>query len=71
MLSRALGIAPEVEPHCFERTLARGDVALLCTDGVSNVLDAGALGAKLGTAPPPAPSSPPRASSPRRRRATT
>jgi serine/threonine protein phosphatase PrpC len=47
VLSRALGIAAEVEPHCFERTLAAGDVALLCTDGVSNVLDAGALGTKL------------------------
>lgn len=47
VLSRALGIAAEVEPHCFERTLAPGDVALLCTDGISNVLDAGALEVKL------------------------
>ena len=47
VLSRALGAAPEIEPHCFERTLSAGDVALLCTDGVSNVLNAETLGTKL------------------------
>jgi serine/threonine protein phosphatase PrpC len=48
VLSRALGLSAEVEPHCFEIELADGDVALLCTDGVSNVLDDEAIGTQLG-----------------------
>jgi serine/threonine protein phosphatase PrpC len=48
VLSRAIGLTPEVEPHCFEIQLADGDVALLCTDGVSSVLDDEAIGAHLG-----------------------
>ena len=47
VLDRAVGIAPEIEPHFFEIDLLDGDVALLCSDGVSNVLDEEALGAKL------------------------
>ena len=38
VLTRAIGLAPEVEPHFFETDLAAGDVVLLCSDGVSNVL---------------------------------
>ncbi|MBX7207388.1 MAG: protein phosphatase 2C domain-containing protein [Verrucomicrobiaceae bacterium] len=36
MLTRALGMAEEIEPHCFTTDLQDGDVALLCSDGVSN-----------------------------------
>lgn len=48
VLNRAIGLAPEVEPHFFEMDLADGDVALLCSDGVSNVLDDDTLRTKLG-----------------------
>lgn len=47
VLDRAVGIAPAVEPHFFEVDLVDGDIALLCSDGVSNVLDEAMLGAKL------------------------
>lgn len=47
VLTRALGMAPEVEPYVFERELRNGDVAFLCSDGVSNHLDASTLAAEL------------------------
>jgi serine/threonine protein phosphatase PrpC len=47
VLRRAIGLAPEVEPHCFERELSDGDIAFLCSDGVSNVLDEADLSARL------------------------
>lgn len=47
VLDRAVGIAPDIDPHFFEIDLLDGDVALLCSDGVSNVLDEETLGAKL------------------------
>ncbi|MBV9491925.1 MAG: protein phosphatase 2C domain-containing protein, partial [Verrucomicrobia bacterium] len=47
VLERAVGIAPEVTPYFFETDLADGDVVLLCSDGVSNVLGQEALGALL------------------------
>ncbi len=47
VLSRAIGLQPEVEPHCFERELSDGDVAMLCSDGVSNVLAADTLNTRL------------------------
>lgn len=47
VLRRAIGLAPEVEPHCFERELSDGDIAFLCSDGVSNVLDDADLAARL------------------------
>ena len=47
VLQRAIGLAPEVEPHCFETELRDGDIAFLCSDGVSNVLDDDALSKKL------------------------
>jgi serine/threonine protein phosphatase PrpC len=40
VLRRAIGLAPEVEPHCFETDILDGDLAILCSDGVSNVLPA-------------------------------
>ena len=58
VLSRAIGLAPEVEPHWFERELSDGDIAFLCSDGVSNVLDETDLGARASrNTPRPAPSS--------------
>ncbi len=36
ILTRALGMSEEVEPACFTMTLQDGDVAMLCSDGVSN-----------------------------------
>ena len=47
VLGRALGLAPEVEPHLFGAELKDGDIALLCSDGVYNVLDEGLLAEKL------------------------
>ena len=47
VLERALGLAPEVEPHVFEAELKDGDVAFLCSDGVYNVLDEAVLADKL------------------------
>ena len=38
VLTRAIGLAPEVEPHFFETELAAGDIVLLCSDGVANAL---------------------------------
>ena len=48
VLNRAIGLEPEVAPHFFERELSDGDVAFLCSDGVSNVLTDADLGARLG-----------------------
>ncbi len=36
MLTRALGMGAEVEPTCFTITLQDGDMAMICSDGVSN-----------------------------------
>ncbi len=47
VLQRAIGLAPEVEPHCFEAELRDGDIAFLCSDGVSNVLSDDVLSQKL------------------------
>ena len=47
VLRRAIGLEPEVAPHYFARELADGDVAFLCSDGVSNVLGDDDLGARL------------------------
>ncbi len=47
VLRRAIGLAPDVEPHCFERDLNDGDVAFLCSDGISNNLSEADLLARL------------------------
>jgi serine/threonine protein kinase len=47
VLERAIGLAPDVEPHCFEAELRDGDLAFLCSDGVYNVLDEDLLARKL------------------------
>jgi serine/threonine protein phosphatase PrpC len=49
VLERAIGLAPEVEPHWFEAELKDGDVAFLCSDGVYNALDESCLANKLNT----------------------
>ena len=38
ILRNAIGLGPELDAHCFETELRDGDIALLCSDGVSNVL---------------------------------
>ena len=47
VLARAVGLAPEIEPHLFEVELKDGDVACLCSDGVYNLLNEDALASKL------------------------
>lgn len=39
VLSRALGLDRQVEPTVYEDSLAPGDVFLLCTDGLSGMID--------------------------------
>jgi serine/threonine protein phosphatase PrpC len=46
MLTRALGIAADIEPHFFSVDLCDGDIILLCSDGVSNHL----MGEELASA---------------------
>ncbi len=36
ILTRALGLDPKIEPHFFELELQDGDLAFLCSDGVTN-----------------------------------
>lgn len=48
VLTRAMGLASEVRCHLTTRTLQDGDLVLLCSDGVTNVLtDDDQLGAEL------------------------
>ena len=47
VLEKAIGLAPEVQPHQFEVVLKDGDVAFLCSDGVSNLLEEPVLERKL------------------------
>lgn len=47
VLTRALGMAEEIEPHIFDAELLDGDMAVLCSDGVSNHFNAETLGAAL------------------------
>lgn len=47
VLTRAIGLAPEVELHCFERELSDGDIAFLCSDGITNVLSEDELASRL------------------------
>ena len=48
VLTRAMGVAPEVTPHSFQRPVAAGDLILLCTDGVTNLLPDADLADLLG-----------------------
>ncbi len=47
MLTRALGLRDDVEPHSFECEVIAGDLALLCSDGVTATLDDPAILASL------------------------
>ena len=47
VLRRAIGLGAEVEPHCFETDIADGDLAVLCSDGVSNVIPSGEFAEQL------------------------
>ena len=38
LITRCLGVEPEVEPDLYEVELKEGDFLLLCTDGLSNTL---------------------------------
>lgn len=47
MLTRALGMEEEIKPHVFQHDLQDGDIALLCSDGLSNHLSTEDLSAAL------------------------
>jgi serine/threonine protein phosphatase PrpC len=53
LLTRALGAGPDVEPFSATATFAPGDRLLLCTDGVTSVLDDEQLAAALRDPGPP------------------
>jgi protein phosphatase len=53
LLTRALGAGPDVEPFSASATFAPGDRLLLCTDGLTSVLDDGQLAAALRDPGPP------------------
>lgn len=38
VLTRAVGLEAKIEPHCFESAVERGDLVLLCSDGVSTAV---------------------------------
>ena len=39
LITRALGAEPELRADCFRQPLAEGDYLLLCSDGLSNVVN--------------------------------
>jgi serine/threonine protein phosphatase PrpC len=47
VLQRAIGAAAELQPHAFERELQDGDIALLCSDGLTGILTDDSLGSHL------------------------
>ena len=49
MLTRALGLIPDVEVDVFERDLERGDRVLLCSDGVSDWIPESSIAEVLGS----------------------
>lgn len=48
LLTRALGIEADVEPHVFDAELLDGDLVFLCSDGVSNHLTEAEMQTALG-----------------------
>ncbi len=38
VLSQALGMMPDVKPHTFQHNVGPGDMLLLCSDGLSNLI---------------------------------
>ena len=43
MLTRAVGIAGDVQPYIRELTCCAGDIYIICSDGLSNALDPGEM----------------------------
>lgn len=39
IITRAVGVAPDLEVDCFRRTLKPGNVVLMCSDGLTNMLE--------------------------------
>ena len=48
VLTRAVGLEEKIDPHCFETAIEKGDIVLLCSDGVSTVLSSDQLACLLG-----------------------
>lgn len=53
VLTHAVGVAPEVEPHVAAADPERGDRLLLCSDGLFNEVDHGEIGEVLATVDDP------------------
>ena len=49
IITRALGATPEVEIDFFEVPVTKGDFVLMCSDGLSNMLDDQTLEAQIGS----------------------
>jgi len=47
VLRQAIGLGADIEPHCFETDISDGDIAVLCSDGVSNVIPAAEFAEQL------------------------
>ena len=52
MLTRAIGVGPAVEPDICELQCFRGDIVVLCSDGLSNKVSPDELAAIAAAAPP-------------------
>ena len=53
ILTKALGVGPDVQPHLVRVDPASGDRLLLCTDGLFNELDEGEIGSVLSSVKDP------------------
>lgn len=53
ILTKALGIAPDMEPDLHEMTLFDGDCLLLCSDGLHGMVDDGVILQNAGSAEDP------------------
>lgn len=51
LITRAVGVDPEVEGDLFELTLLKGQTLLLCTDGLSGMVEDGDMAKTLCQAP--------------------
>jgi serine/threonine protein phosphatase PrpC len=49
VLTSVIGARSDMEPDVGERDLERGDVVLLCSDGLHGAMDLGEAGAVLGS----------------------
>jgi serine/threonine protein kinase len=50
VITRGMGMELDVQPYFFERDLSDGDVILVCSDGISSVLDEDAISHGLAAA---------------------